>query len=422
MASKGKLFGGLFKKFGVRGGTSLDTDSPPETSSSGETDKAADELTEQICDLCIEDEQHIPAKVFCNECEQRLCERCHKTHERGKITRAHGIITLHDRKVDKANEKKLIQDEIDKNKFIHSGGVTRSGDVKANSKAISQEHRKGVGNACTYKEKVAEQVGQIHITLITDEDTAIVCAMEVLDETHLVILDSANNKVKVFHIEDELKSDFRLSSKPAGLVMFTETDLLVSLPTEQCLQTLAIKSKIELVPQSKVNTKIRYYRLMKCQDNIIVHAEDDSHRFIFLMDKHGKELRRIITDTKGPGEMFSVIRYISTSADSDVIYVIDRKRGCMGVSLSGKIGFTYKEPGTREHWGVCNDKDGNVYISCPDTDKIVTLNSKGEKTNDLVAVKGMDPGFMGYDQTFDKLFVWGDQVQLMLIFKLKQKV
>ena len=411
MSSKGRVSRGKLATFPE---TAAEFDSGGATAPelpSNLSDVVVDEASDQICDLCIEDEHYITAKVFCKECEQRLCERCHKTHQRGKITRAHESITLLDKNDDKTYLKQVTKD----NKLVSK--YEGSDNVRTDTKGTSQEVKMNDRHA--FREKVAVHIGQIHVTVITDEDTAIVCALEVLDEERFVVCDSANNKIKMFHIEDKLLSEVALTSKPGGLVMLTATDILVSLPLEQCLQMAKTDSRNQLIMKSKANTSKRYYRLIKYQENVIVHAEDDSQKFIFVMDKNGKEVRRIITDTKGRDAVFSVVRFICISTDDNVLYVTDSKRGCIGLSMTGDVLFAYKETKTKEHWGVCTDKNGCVYLSCPDTDKIVMLNNKGEKIKDLLQKKGMDPGFMSFSKLSDSLFVWSDQVKYVLIYKLK---
>ena len=62
--------------------------------------------------------------------------------------------------------------------------------------------------------------------------------------------------------------------------------------------------------------------------------------------------------------------------------------------MDGEIVTSFKEENSKTHWGICCDKDGYVYVTCPDRHKVVMLDSKGEKLKDLIFSKGMDPGFI----------------------------
>ena len=242
--------------------------------------------------------------------------------------------------------------------------------------------------------------------------------MDFLKYGQIIVCDSGNNKIKLFDTSGKLKSSILLTSKPGGLVLLSEVSLMWSLPLEKCLQFGKVDNVNQLKLVSKADTSKRYYRLISYQSNTIVHAEDDTHRFIFIMDKTGREVQRIATDTKGPDEKFSVIRYICSSLMYKAVYLIDNKTGCICISMDGEIFATYKEANSKTYWGVCCDQDGDVFVSCPDQHKIIMLNSEGEKVKDLIVSIGMDPGFIAYNQHLNKMYIWSDQKKLILVYNI----
>ena len=377
---------------------------PPETNYSTSGNKPH-ELSDRFCDLCVEDGQSTTANIYCRECEQRLCERCLKSHQRGTFTRDHVTVLDSDfghRTTTEVNKRGASQAIKVGEKHTLS---------KADKETVEVEGQKRRG-------KWALFAGELQVTERTGEDTAIVCAMEFLQEGQVVVCDSGNNKIKLFDTNGKLTSSITLTSKPGGLALLSDTSLMWSLPLEKCLQLGTIDNGNQLKLVSTADTSKRYYRLISYQTNTIVHAEDDTHRFIFIMDKTGREIQRIVTDAKGTDEKFSVIRYMCKSPRYKAVYLTGNKLGCTCISMDGEIIATYEEANSRSHWGVCCDNDGDVFVSCPDQHKVIILDSKGEKIKDLIVSKGMDPGFIAYDQHSNKIYVWSDQKKLVLVYKI----
>lgn len=378
---------------------------PPETVDST-FDNKPDELSEKSCDLCVEDGQSTTANVYCGECEQRLCDRCLKSHQRGKFTRDHVTVLLDSGFGHHASTEVNTKGESQATKVSEKHTLPKSDKVTAEVKGQKE------------RGKWASNSGELQVTERIDEDTAIVCAMEFLQDGQIVVCDSGNNKIKLFDMNDKLLSSVMLTTKPGGLALLSDTSFMVSLPLEKCLQIGTIDNGNQLKLVSKADTSKRYYRLVSFQSNTIVHAEDDTHRFIFIMDKTGREIQRLVTDAKGTDEKFSVIRYVCRNPRYKAVYLTDNKLGCTCISMDGEIVASYKESNSKSHWGVCCDNDGDVFVSCPDQHKVIMLDSKGEKIKDLVVSKGMDPGFIAFNQHLNKIYVWSDLRKMVLVYKI----
>ena len=214
-----------------------------------------------------------------------MCERCLKSHHRGKFTRDHETVRLDSQLGNRAQEV----NEIAKGR---GANVTQTQAVTGECKATVAAERKENGEKC------AIYFGELQITEITDECIAIVCAMEFLQGGQIMVCDSGNNKIKLVGANDKIVFSISLTSTPGGLVLLSETSFMLSLPLENCLQIGMIENGKQLNLVSKANNSKRYYRLVSYQPNTIVQAEDDTKRFIFVMDKSGKEVKRIVTDTR----------------------------------------------------------------------------------------------------------------------------
>ncbi|XP_013390896.1 E3 ubiquitin-protein ligase TRIM56-like [Lingula anatina] len=54
-----------------------------------------------VCEYCLEDGTEVPAYAKCLDCEEFICERCARVHQRSKATKEHGIVTMDDLKSEK---------------------------------------------------------------------------------------------------------------------------------------------------------------------------------------------------------------------------------------------------------------------------------------------------------------------------------
>lgn len=259
--------------------------------------------------------------------------------------------------------------------------------------------------------------GKIDISSATDEKHALVCAMQVMNEGHLLVCDSANKKVKFFDEYSEVLSEVILSSEPRGMAVFSQSSIIVSLPNEKCLQKLSIDEDNEIILQGKIKTNLRCNKLVRYQEFIIAHAYDDTHRFFNIMDKDGHEIRCILTEARGSSGLFNKIRFISISPDNKTLYVTDEHHGCLGLSMNGEVLFREKGNGTPNHWGIATDTRGFLYLSAYDEDKIVVIDNKGEKIKDMVKVKHLKPCAISYSEADNFLYVKKGSSDLVLLFR-----
>lgn len=76
------------------GGSDLSPTGTVEESAEAErhTQFESDEYPQRVCDLCLQDEQHVEATAFCTVCLQCLCNTCHKSHSRIQTTKQHKLL------------------------------------------------------------------------------------------------------------------------------------------------------------------------------------------------------------------------------------------------------------------------------------------------------------------------------------------
>ena len=344
------------------------------------------------CELC----DQANADMFCLECKQYLCPGCQKIHLRGTITKEHKVVRAED--LFSVPEEKQVVNQTEAN---NEKKESRSRKVKVK------------GGQATYVE-------QIDIAMPTDKRKPIVSAMEVTEDGGLIVCDSGNQKIKLFDSNYAALSELDLTAKPMGMVLVSSSDLIVSLPDEQCLQKVKIKKGCLLTLENKVKTKLNCYRLLRNQDHILAYAHDDLYRFFNIMDTDGNTIRCIMNEPRDSGNepIFKNVFYMCLGTDNKNIYATDEQQGCVGISLNGKVDFTYKDVQTKSHHGVCGGADNSVYLACNDSDKIVAIDKKGQKLKDLISVKGIKPAYLFYNKIGKKLFVKRGGTSKVLIYTI----
>lgn len=338
----------------------------------------SDNVADLLCDLCIHDNEHIAAKTFCKDCKQYLCTSCHKVHQRGATTKHHNVLKGQDLSL-KAGEKDKQQGGN------HTGTAEPTTDNAKDKRSVYLEH--------------------IVVGAALDKYNVAINALEVTSEDLLLVCDYGNYKVKLLNPENELLSEVSLSSEPYGMALLDSSEAIVTLPKDSCLQLVKIKSGRTLILEDKIKTKLCCEKIMGYEENFIVTAYDDIYFNISIIDKKGKVLRSIYNEPRKSLHVFKSYNEMAVSPDKTTIYITNKKVGCVGISLEGKTLFGFKESGESNHYGICTDSDGLVYIACYDTDKIVLINNMGKKIKDIVSLKGLKPSYVGYSHTDSKLFV-----------------
>ena len=86
--------------------------------------------------------------------------------------------------------------------------------------------------------------------------------------------------------------------------------------------------------------------------------------------------------------------------------------------LKGDIVLNYQEPGEEKHYGVTTDPEGNIYVACFDHDKIVMVNKNGGKVKELVLLKDLQPNYVEYNVSENKLYVGRLNSNKMLCYQI----
>ena len=236
-----------------------------------------------------------------------------------------------------------------------------------------------------------------------------VVAMETTSSGGLLVCDKSSMKVSLFDDLFKISAEIQLTSEPYGMALISPREVLVSLPGLQCLQSIELAEWGKLLSKGKIQTDMKCDRILRYTPNLIVLARNEECVHFNIMNTNGQTLRCIRKEPIFPDKadgMFNRVGFIALSADQSVIYVTEMCNGCIGLSVTtGDVLFIYKESQTRFLFGVCTDSEGFVYLTSTDMDRILVINSKGEKVKHVATLKDTSPGYMTFSKQQNRLYI-----------------
>ena len=280
------------------------------------------------------------------------------------------------------------------------------------------------------KECKAKDVANVEVF---DTGSVEVCGIEIARNGYLLICNHGNRTVSLFDTQFKELSKVRLSSAPWSIALLSpmdqsnnllgngyrvSNDALLSFPDKCRPQHVKIENTNTLTLGKLFQTSVGFIRIIRYNDGLIALSEDDQFHTFSVVDRRGNIKQTIRKEMKGRG-MFNTAYFMALSKEN-ILYVTDLYNGCFGFSMAGDVVFTFRGESINDYVGVATDTDGFVYISGPDTNTIVMVNSGGKKVKDLVKIDGMKPGLITYDSLQNKLFVKEFFGSRIFVFTLAQ--
>ena len=198
---------------------------------------------------------------------------------------------------------------------------------------------------------VAIYTGELKPKNTMDIKAPVVMSYEMLSDGRQFITDINNNKVKLYDNNNKFLSDLVLPDALMSVVLLSDTEAVVSLPDIQSLQYIIIGTDLAVSESKKLNYEP--VAMVKYGNDILATVHD---RFvkIAVIDNHGTVKRTIYQDN---GSLFSVPIFIDLSVDQKTVYVVDQKKGCIGLSMDGKVVFQYQDQKVKTFAGLAVGRD-----------------------------------------------------------------
>ena len=197
-------------------------------------------------------------------------------------------------------------------------------------------------------ETVAIYTGELKARTATDNKDPVIRSYKVLPDGRHLIVDNQNNKLKLYDSNNQYLSELVLPGIPLSVVILSDNEVMLSLPNITSLQYINIGT--HLLSQTK---KVNYQpgAMVKYGDDILATLRDvrDGSCKVVVIDNHGTVKITIYQDN---GYIFSRPFFIGLSVDQKTVYVVDRDKGCIGLTMDGNVVFQYQDQTMKYYAGL----------------------------------------------------------------------
>ena len=220
--------------------------------------------------------------------------------------------------------------------------------------------------------------GELKPRTTTDTKDPVIISYEKLSDGRQLICDQVNNKLKLYDANNQFLSELTLPDMPVSVVLLSDTEAVMSLPIIKILYYITIGTDLAVSETKKFN--FQPGAIVKYGDDILATVND---RFlkVAVIDNHGTVTRTIYQDN---GSLFSRPGYIDLSVDQKTVYVVDRDKGCIWLSMDGNIVFQYQDQKVKMYGGLAVDRDC-LFIGVNEGNnfKVRRLSLSGDDAEDL---------------------------------------
>ena len=192
-----------------------------------------------------------------------------------------------------------------------------------------------------------------------DEDShklPVVGPFNILHDGRKLVLDGINNKIQLYDRNNTFVTEtvlpFKKGEQCYSVVLNSNTKALVS---TNKLRVFKVMINDELAV-NKIKTKYGIYAMTKYgEDNLCVIRHSGQWQICILDKNLEKIIKTILKDDR---ICFQNFWFLGISADKNTIYVLDFRKGCYGITLDGRIMFTYQNQEAQNYMGLVVDSDG----------------------------------------------------------------
>ena len=212
----------------------------------------------------------------------------------------------------------------------------------------------------------------------TDTKGPVISSYEKLPDGRQLITDCDNNKLKLYDSANQFLSELTLPGKPLSVVSLSDTEAVVSLPIIYSLQYITIGTDLAVSESKKVN--YQPWAMVKYGDDILATVGDGIFK-VAVVDNKGTVKRTIYKDNDS---LFSMPYCIDLSVDQKTVYVVDQNKGCIGLSMDGKVVFQHQNQKVKYYAGQAVGRDC-LFIGVEQGNdvKVRRLNLSGDDADDL---------------------------------------
>ena len=339
---------------------------------------------DHLCESCIEDGVNKEARYYCQDCKQKICDRCNDHHRKLSVTRNHTISPIN---IDLATVSGKL------------GNMNISSDDAATKTVL-------LGRKVQSRSRVNVKAGD-------DKKTPFISSCAVMTNGDVVLCDIHNDKIKLLNSSGVLSGNMKLSSGPRDLSILDPTSVIVTLRANKQLQV------VQVYPQLKPGRVIQLDEKDKecwgvavgkgelyvtCYNNDLGNVERGEIRVLGL---DGKVKRRLGVNQDG-SFMFNWPYYITVNSSGEKIFVSGYDTDTVTcISVDGRVIYTYKDGSMRGPRGLLCDSEDNILVCGLGSCNVQVLTADGKRQCTLLTARDglKDPWSVAYRDSDDTLLV-----------------
>lgn len=247
-------------------------------------------------------------------------------------------------------------------------------------------------------------LGDVSVHLATDTETPFVTGCAFMADDNVVMADDANKNVKFFNPAFKPISMKELTAPPRDVAPIKVQQVVVTIPTERCLQFIEVGKEILL--GKKVTLDLECSGITCYNNELYVTSGFSSEREIQVVSLDGevrKKIRPGIADLRYP-------LYIAVDPRYRTIFISDYNHGIVGLDVNtGDVKFKCKDTDVHGYYkGVALGNKGNIYVCTWNLHGVSRVHLDGRGLETVIPMPGKEgrkPHSIAFSKKSERLIV-----------------
>lgn len=320
------------------------------------------------CDPCLSELNSVEAEMYCEDCNQFLCETCIRFHKKFASTMSHILV-----------DKNTMSETLSKPEAYGIYNIDHQiqpSQQQTTSQSMSKHSHR-------YENTALAHIDDLNVKTDRDEHNCNITGSELLTADFLVLADNHNNSVKILDTKHRMViTEYRLSSAPWNVAVVEDEQLAVTLPKERAIQFLTLSEGM-LFEGKRLKVDGDCRGIAYSHHRLAVTCDSPTPSKIEILDMHGRIIKTLSKDRNGK-HLFKCPQNLASTPDGDYLYVTDRVTcDVTKITFDGEIVATYDDPTLCSPEGiavtsdgtliVCNYKNNMLHLVSPECEKLKIL-------------------------------------------------